>query len=515
LPRSTCLLPISNIHTHREIVLDPLTLITEIKSLLPAQLTGEQHQRLPFAQGQILQGIVSAKGEAQQFTLNIGGHTLSAESSAPLQVGQPLDLQVTSLTPRIELQIIGSNPITRWLGATIPLLGQQSVFMPEVNALAGDAQTLSLVSRSAQETLRFYANSTGGEVEDTATASPSLQLRELLSTIQVPLAGQNFQGMYEKISTLLQKFSIDPTLPQAAAQQSARLAVLFLQEAEAGGMQSSSLIAAKTSIPTMVEESSVLFTVPSRLLAEGAALPSSLASLAPLIKESANLPETHLLRQLLAFLVQTKTISTQLDGVQTTGRQLEDYLNRLGINMERLLADNKQEEATKTLKFALLELSQHAEAAEKRSVSPDQLAKTVELYQLLQLRLANESLIFLPLPFSFLQQGYLIADADRSHKQADAQTEQVGEKVALHVQLEGLGNLQIDIHQRDNRVSLRFLTEDAEKAKFIADSRMELEQWLTTDRLDSVQFLVGAAEPAKTLLNLIARDGAGLINTRA
>ncbi len=203
---------------------------------------------------------------------------------------------------------------------------------------------------------------------------------------------------------------------------------------------------------------------------------------------------------------------------QATGRQIENYLNRLGINMEQLLAENRPEEAARTLKFALLELSQQAGTVEKSTVAPDQLAKTLEMYQLLQIRLANESLFFLPLPFSFLQQGYMLINADHPQGQSEPEPDRVGQTdktVELHLQLEGLGNLQIDIHQKEDQLTLRFLTENVEKAKFVAEFREELEQWITTGSLDSVQFLVGAKEPVKTLLKKMTSGDTGIIDTRA
>ena len=62
LPRARSgLLEKRTVHKKREIVLDPLTLITEIKPLASTHFAGEQHQRLPFAQGQLLQGVIRPK----------------------------------------------------------------------------------------------------------------------------------------------------------------------------------------------------------------------------------------------------------------------------------------------------------------------------------------------------------------------------------------------------------------------------------------------------------------------
>ena len=154
--------------------MDPLTLITEIKPLASTHFAGEQHQRLPFAQGQLLQGVITAKDDSHQFTLEINGQKITAESTAQLQVGQKLDLQVASLMPRMELQIVSNNPINRWLGNFIPQLAQQSLLMPEVSTLAGDAQLMAQLSPATQETLQFYAGGmqdSGGE--STAPVSPN------------------------------------------------------------------------------------------------------------------------------------------------------------------------------------------------------------------------------------------------------------------------------------------------------------------------------------------------------
>jgi hypothetical protein len=51
----------------------------------------------------------------------------------------------------------------------------------------------------------------------------------------------------------------------------------------------------------------------------------------------------------------------------------------------------------------------------------DQITRTIELYQLLQIRLASEALFFLPLPFSFLEQGFLLVDGDQSGKKGGKQ----------------------------------------------------------------------------------------------
>ena len=183
-----------------------------------------------------------------------------------------------------------------------------------------------------------------------------------------------------------------------------------------------------------------------------------------------------------------------------------------------LTTPDSPEEAVRTLKFALLEVAGRAETISDRTLSAERMVHTLELYQLLQLRLAGEALIFLPLPFPFLQQGFLLIDRDRpggDQDDSEQQTNHPDLSASLHLQLEGLGNLQIDIHRQDDRIALTFRAEQAEQARFLAEFRDELEQWITGGRLESVQFLLGAKEPNKTLLESIVTSGVGMIDTRA
>ncbi len=199
-----------------------------------------------------------------------------------------------------------------------------------------------------------------------------------------------------------------------------------------------------------------------------------------------------------------------------SGKELEQFINRLGTNLEHLLATGKQEEATQTLKSALLEISHSFSGNTKIQPLADQLTATIQLYQMLQIRLAGEAIFFLPLPLSFLNQGYLLVEPD--HKQEGEQQpggENENNRYSLHLNLEGLGNLKVDLQQQAGGMRLRFFAEDSEKAKFLSENRDDLQQWLTATTLESVQFLTGAEDPTKQLLARMTHGPASLLNTRA
>ncbi len=511
--------------------MDPTNTATPILRIQPlsAYQSGGQQQRTPFSftQGQMLQGIVSAKSGANQFTIDIGGRQILAESTAQLQVGQKLNLQVATLTPQVELQIVNSGTtINRMIGNAIHLIGQQTDIFPGLTDLAGKSTLLPQLSTNSKETLQVYANSIANQTLSTTTpqqlqAQLSEQLLSRALESFTAQQGPNIGTIYEEIGTLLQQLSQISSLPNQTAQQATTLAAVFTQ---ISAQQSSSVapLPSGGTVPTALTtaESAVYqLNQTAKLYPNNPQIQNLISRLIPLLQENPAQPAMQdPLQQLISLLAKVISEQTRPEPLQLDGKQLQQFVDRLGINMERLLAEGNPDKASQTLKFALLELSQQFHAGNKSTVQADQIIKSIELYQNLQIRLANESLSFVPLPFSFLNQGYLLIDADRSKRESDeksGQSEKTAQLFELHLQLEGLGNLQIDIRQQDGQVALKFLTEDTERAKFIAGFRNELEKWLTAASLESAQFLVGAKEPVKSLLEIIMSGATGMVDTKA
>lgn len=509
--------------------MDPTNTTTPILRIqpLPAYHSGGQQQRapFPFAQGQLLQGVISAKNGVNQFTIDIGGRQVLAESTAPLQVGQKLSLQVATLTPQVELQMVSTTTtVNRMIGNAIHLIGQQTAIFPGLADLAQKSAQLPQLSTVSQETLQVFANDLAAQGPGTTALQVPAQLSEqLLSRTLAAFTapqGPASAALYEEIATLLQQLAQLTALPAPTAQQAATLAAVFTQ-------MSTLLQSAGTPFKTQTGTNALpaAEAILAQLAQAGQRSPDNpqiqdlISRLIQMLQADPPLPaSSEPLLQLLGLLAKTTGEAAQAQPLPLDGKQLQHLVGRLGINMERLLADGNPEKAAQTLKFALLELSQQLHAGNTNAVAADQIIKTIELYQTLQIRLANESLSFVPLPFSFLNQGYLLIESDRGQRDSEEEpgaAATTAQLYALHLQLEGLGNLQIDIRQHDGRVALKFLTEDTERAKFIAGSRDELDQWLTTARVESAQFLVGAKEPVKSLLAKIMSGATGMVDTKA
>lgn len=498
--------------------MSPLTSIKEIRSVLPSRLDSGQQQRLPFNQGQFLYATISAKEGVHQFTLDINGQQFTAHSNASLQVGQQLNLQVVSLTPQIELQIVTSDAINRQIGNLLPFLTQQSTLATELSALADSSDLMQQLSPTSRETILLYSEERIGFVPNLQNPSP-LQITE-----NNTLRGQT--GMMQPISTaqkqvqaagdLFHQLTQDPSLPANTGQLAADLADFFAQTATQEDAPTVLQFLSRTTLPNSATINELINLVVEKIQQNPTPNLSTVATLLPLMTEINGLPAANRLQNLL-FLLTNSDSGQQHLPAQGNGSQLSEHLSRLGLNLERLLLESRSEEAARTLKFALMEAAQLGGINEQNRFSTDRLVQNLELYQLLQLKLADASLFFLPLPLSFLQQGYLLIDRDRSSVHEE-ETEQEkgghsGHAVTLHLQLEGLGNLQIDIHRSESRLNLRFLTEQTEQAKYLAAFREELEHWLTNGTLASAQFLVGAKEPLRALLAVALGDTASMIDT--
>ena len=486
---------------------------------LPAYQTGGQQQQ-QFVQGQLLQGSVSAKNAPGQFTIDINGQQILAESTAQLSVGQKLDLQVAALAPRIELRIV-DNPITRFLGSAIHQLSEQAESFPALAALAAKADQLALLNPSSRETLQRYAEALASLPQSipqantsSAAAANNALLDKALALVLNPVGNQTAL-IQQEIGALLSELSLSAQLPPEKQQLAQGLAQFFANSAFSG-QPAAELQQAGIPFPNLAisqQEATQLLARIAQMF-PGQPGPQNLAAafIASLLQPTGSSPLTPL-QSLFAFLAQTTPAPAPPAVIH--GQTLQEIMNRLGTNMERLFAEGKPEEAAKTLKYALLDLHQQLPANEKTGHKADQLVQTIESYQLLQLRLASESLVFLPLPLPFLKQGYLLINPEQTKQQADQQEDSPAATYELHVQLEGLGNISVTFDQRQEGLSLKFMAEDAGRARFLAGFRDELSQQITAAPLTSVQFLVGAQEPIKTLYEKITQSLSGMLDTTA
>lgn len=473
----------------------------------------DQQQRSPFQLNQLLQGVIGAKTGPHQFTLEVAGQQVQAQSTADLRVGQSLDLRVSSLTPQVVLQIVPQNPLSRLIGNAMHLAKDQASAFADLTHLARESEQLPQMSAAGRDTLNFFATNTVLQPATAATLPPSQWIPRLLGRIlfSLPALAIGEQAeTYADISRHLNQLAGSPLLSQTLAKEAASLAVLFTRSSELPSG------AAAFTVPSLIGEPAQSMARLNTLLAD---MPQGLAllnQLSPLL-DRMQLPADHPFSQLTVFLEKiAQSAPTGADTRNLNGPLLETMINRLGLNMEQLLAMDERQQAMQSLKFALLNLSEHSSNTAQSQSRADHLIKTIELYQLLQIRLGEEALQFLPLPLTFLDQGYLLADRNLSGSDKEGTSARGGrnaQRYELHLKLEGLGNLRIVLEVHEQRLAVQFFTEDAERAGYLADFRSQLTGQLTALELESAQFLVGAADPAAVLLEKIMHGTTGLIDT--
>ncbi len=109
--------------------------------------------RHPFFQtGRLFQALISSRQDDGRFVLDVGKYRFLAESRQPLQIGSRLNLQVTSVAPRLKLQVV-SDPLTRHIGRSIHLLSRPLNLQQALRAIS---QHTTDDNRLTPETRRLF-----------------------------------------------------------------------------------------------------------------------------------------------------------------------------------------------------------------------------------------------------------------------------------------------------------------------------------------------------------------------
>jgi hypothetical protein len=192
---------------------------------------------------------------------------------------------------------------------------------------------------------------------------------------------------------------------------------------------------------------------------------------------------------------------------------LRQMIDTVGLQMEAKLNRGLKEEGGSTLKAALLEIAHLFGESEKIGETAKALLSTIESFQLNQLRLNQDNALILPLPFPFLNQGYLLIDQNQGQETEDQQQNK-HVHFSLHLALTGLGNIQIEFLQAEDGLWMRFNCDSQEKADFVSQFSDELRQQLADIPLHSLSFTGTANDPGTDLIRLLVPPGQSLLNTK-
>ena len=197
-----------------------------------------------------------------------------------------------------------------------------------------------------------------------------------------------------------------------------------------------------------------------------------------------------------------------------TGKNLSRFWEKMGLNLEVLLAEAKMDEAKANFKAIMLIYLKEAQKQGIMTESIENVLDLLTLFQLCRYRLAQENLLFFPLPFPFLEQGYFLAEKQNYPEQKGINPDQ-NWKMTLYLKLSHLDNLQIFLLFEKNTLRLRILCDSEEKVKIISESLTRLQNHLSTVELIGFSVGTGAEDPFRNLVKSLAPEGNYFLRTEA
>ncbi|WP_028579328.1 flagellar hook-length control protein FliK [Desulfogranum japonicum] len=491
----------------------------------PSGLSAKTPLPLPLHLGQIGTATILSRAQDGGFLLDMQGFRFNVNSSLDLQVGQKFTFQVASLQPQVELQLLGDTIKSRITGS-FHLLSRQQDLSQQLATLQTDRPAFTALSQNSRQTLVQVQELTSGltrALSQTPSTVPSPQvslLQELSAvltqTIPVnvgdrpassPAPIANFPDDRD-ITRPIQQFlrhaleSILKTGSTADTQRLTQKIVQLIHEQKIPLITANKELAASE---TMLQE------IYSQTAKTQGVVATQIQQITTLFTGQQTLFPTRQLADILfIFLAPLKSPQTAPPAVN--GQDLQQLTEKLGLHFEKMLLHENTREATNTLKFAALEMEQSAISEPERKMA-SQILQTIDTYQLLQGKLSAEALLFLPLPLPFLEQGFLLVDQETQNEDESAQPDDT-KRFTLHLKLEGLGNLNIQLSSARGKVDILFKAEDLQRTRFLAENKQQLYDWLTAAEIGSVSFLTGAREPAKILLSYLTENDTGLVNTQ-
>lgn len=188
---------------------------------------------------------------------------------------------------------------------------------------------------------------------------------------------------------------------------------------------------------------------------------------------------------------------------QITGKFLSSLSRLLGLKTEALLAEGQVEENFTNLKTSLMKIVLQEDGNPTLQTKSKALIQHLELFQLCQVKLYQDNILFLPLPFSFLQQGFALLEKQSGESGGK---EQESCRVSIHLQLKTLGNLEIRLLYQDSKIFIRILCQNQEIVDIMKKAKEEFKSTVTTIKIENLTIGLGAQDPEKVLTEKIVPD---------
>ncbi len=444
--------------------------------------------------------VVENRGQ-NMFMLEAAGARFPVQSDLPLVKGEQIQFRVMATNPVLELQKIDSS-LPAQIRQSLPLAGEVIDVKPLLQTLKN---TLFSSAKPLQTTLAAPAETA---VQGTATTaqvtSPILQKMESGAVEQLIR-----QGNYTVKAVIVENQGENKTLVRISGESYVLQGRMEAVPGESKVLQLQSLQPTVSFFPVS-GQGVVNNSQPLLITAQDQALPALIRALQlPLFTGFDTLGPKQ--QQLLNSLQNLQP--TQLQDPEA-GTLLKNNLEQLGLRSEAMVAQGKGQEAAVQLKSVLAEIARVFQGQENISATANRLLATLENSQLMQASLQNENSILFPLPFSFLEKGYLVVEQEGG-QQGENENGEENYSCTLHLSLEGIGNVKVRCIQSKESIRIAFYLDSQEKADFASSFGDELQENISSAPLLSLSFATGADSPGSGLLKKIISAEQAVFSTSA
>lgn len=451
--------------------------------------------------GKIVSATVVENRGQNMFMLETADLRFAVQSNLPLVKGEQVQFQVLSTDPVLELQKVDPG---------LPTQIRQTL------ALAGEVINVKPLLQNLQST--FFAASKPLLAPSVASHNTAVQATQIpLQTVQPLLQKMEAgaveqlirQGNYTVKATILENQGENRTLVRIGGESYPLHGRMVAEPGESKVLQLQGLQPTLNFFP--VSDGGVVNKAqPLLLSAQDQALPALVRALQlPLFTGLDLLQPTQ--QQVLHNLQNLQPAQLQEPGA---GELLKRNLEQLGLRSEALVAQGKGQDAATQLKSVLAEIVRIFQGQEEISSTASRLLATLENSQFVQASLQNENSLLFPLPFSFLEKGYLMVDQEGGQQGGEGDAEE-SFSCTLHLALEGLGNIRVRCAQSKDSIRIAFFLDSQEKADFVSTFGEELEGNISSAPLLSLSFACGADSPSTALLQKVLPAEQPMLNTSA
>ena len=484
-----------------------ITKLTSIASLYGPQARSVQSVEKPLPglphleTGRIVSATVVENRGQNMFMLETTDIRFAVQSNLPLVKGEQLQFQVLSSDPVLELQKVDPGPSSQ-IRQTLALAGEVINVKPLLLNL--QSSFFSASKSLPENSVAFHSTAVQATKTSRQTVHPILQKIETGALEQLVR-----QGNYTVKATILENQGENKNLVQIGGES------YTLHGRMAGDPGESKVLQLQSLQPTLnffsVNDGGVVNkSQPLLLSAENQALPALVRALQlPLFTGLDLLQPTQ--QQLLHNLQNLQPAQLQEPGA---GELLKRDLEQFGLRSEALAAQGKGQDAATQLKSLLAEIAIIFHGQEKISSAASRLLATLESNQFVQANLPNENILLFPLPFSFLEKGYLMVEQEGEQQRGEGGGEE-SFACTVHLALEGLGNIKVRCAQTKESIRIAFFLDSQEKADFVSTFGERLTENISSAPLLSLSFASGADSPGTALLQKILPAEQPMLSTKA